>query len=58
MNTPRCADEDYIQFLIASPRVVSTTKAARVYPRDSGACDTGVNPYKRTEGKVNFSQWR
>lgn len=33
MNAPRCSDEDYIQFLLASPRAVSATEAARVQPR-------------------------
>ncbi len=37
MNTPRCADEDSIQFLIASPRVASATEAARVQPRHAAA---------------------
>jgi len=32
MNAPRCTDDDYIQFLIASPKVVSCTEAARVQP--------------------------
>jgi len=37
MNTPRCTDEEYIQFLLASPRMVSATEAARVQPRDVNA---------------------
>ena len=37
MNAPRCTDEDYIQFLIAAPRVVSATEAARVQPHDPHA---------------------
>ena len=32
MNAPRCTDDDYIQFLIASPKAVSCTEAARVQP--------------------------
>jgi len=32
MNAPKVKDSDYIQFLIASPRVVSGTEAARVHP--------------------------
>ena len=32
MNAPKVIDRDYIQFLIASPRVVSGTEAARVQP--------------------------
>jgi len=37
MNAPRCLDEDYIQFLIAAPRAVSATEAARVEPRHPNA---------------------
>ncbi len=37
MNTPRCADTDYIDFLVATPRAVSGTEAARVQPRRPGA---------------------
>ncbi len=32
MNAPKCQPEDYINFLVASPRVVSGTEAARVQP--------------------------
>lgn len=32
MNAPKVSPADYIQFLIASPRVVSGTEAARVHP--------------------------
>src|ERR1041384_3155558 len=32
MNTPKCEAEDYIQFLIASPRQFSCTEAALVQP--------------------------
>lgn len=32
MNPPRCTDEDYIQFLLATPGVCSATEAARVQP--------------------------
>jgi hypothetical protein len=32
MNGPKCQPEDYINFLVASPRVVSGTEAARVQP--------------------------
>jgi putative transposase len=32
MNAPRCIDDNYIQFLIASPGPVSCTEAARVQP--------------------------
>lgn len=33
MNPPKCHDEDYIQWLIASPKVVSCTQAAKASPR-------------------------
>lgn len=37
MNAPKVNATDYIQFLIASPRVVSGTEAARVHPeREAG----------------------
>jgi hypothetical protein len=32
MNPPKCSDEDYINFLIATPRQVSATEAARAQP--------------------------
>jgi hypothetical protein len=32
MNAPRCSAEDYIQFLLATPKVCSATEAARVQP--------------------------
>ena len=32
MSAPRCTAEDYIQFLLATPRVFSATEAARVQP--------------------------
>ncbi len=32
MNAPKCRPEDYINFLVASPRAVSGTEAARVQP--------------------------
>jgi hypothetical protein len=33
MNRQRCTDTDYINFLVASPRTVSGTEAARTAPR-------------------------
>jgi putative transposase len=33
MNKPRCTDTDYVDFLVATPRAVSGTEAARVQPR-------------------------
>lgn len=35
MNPPKCNDEDYINFLVATPRVCSGTEAARVQPEQS-----------------------
>lgn len=32
MNSPKVSPSDYIQYLIASPKVVSGTEAARVHP--------------------------
>lgn len=32
MNAPRRTGEDYIQFLLATPKVCSATEAARVQP--------------------------
>ena len=32
MNPPKCSDEDYINFIIATPRIVTATEAARVQP--------------------------
>jgi len=37
MNKPRCTDTDYIDFLVATPRVVSCVEAARVQPRHPAA---------------------
>jgi hypothetical protein len=37
MNPPKCRDEDYINFLIATPRQVSATEAARVQPEQERA---------------------
>ncbi len=35
MNPPKYPDEDYINFVIATPRVVTATEAARVQPEDA-----------------------
>jgi len=32
MNAPRCTPEDYIQFILATPKVCSALEAARVQP--------------------------
>jgi putative transposase len=34
MNPPKCTDEDYINFLVATPKVCSATEAARVQPEN------------------------
>lgn len=34
MNAPKCQPEDYIDFLVAAPRAVSGTEAARTQPGD------------------------
>ena len=37
MNPPKCSDEDYINFVIATPRFISATEAARVQGEDEKA---------------------
>jgi hypothetical protein len=37
MNRPRCTDTDYVDFLVATPRAVGGTEAARVQPRRADA---------------------
>src|SRR5512144_13696 len=37
MNPPKLSDQDYINFLIATPKVCSATEAARVQPEQSMA---------------------
>jgi len=37
MNPPRCTSIEYIDFLVATPRIVSATEAARVQPRRADA---------------------
>jgi putative transposase len=37
VNAPRCSEYDYIDFLIATPRVYSCTEAARVQPEEDDA---------------------
>jgi putative transposase len=37
MNPPKCSDEDYINFVIATPRSVSATEAAKVQPEEENA---------------------
>jgi putative transposase len=51
MNTPRCTDTDYVDFLVATPRAVSSTEAARVQPRrpDAPAHDAFTRLLHRLE---------
>jgi putative transposase len=35
MNTPKCSEQDYINFLVAAQRVFSATEAARSHPPDA-----------------------
>jgi len=35
MHSPQCKEEDYINCLIATPRQVSATEAARVQPEQA-----------------------
>jgi putative transposase len=51
MNRPRCTDTDYVDFLVATPRTVSGTEAARVQPRrpDAPAHDAFTRLLHRLE---------
>ena len=51
MNAPRCSELDYIDYLVASPRTVTCTEAARVQPprRDAPAHDTFSRLLYRTD---------
>jgi putative transposase len=51
MNKPRCTDTEYIDFLVATPRAVSATEAARVQPRrpDAPAHDAFTRLLHRLE---------
>ncbi|MDQ4122359.1 MAG: IS701 family transposase, partial [Acidobacteriota bacterium] len=37
MNPPKCSQEDYINFVIASPKQLTATEAARVQPESQNA---------------------
>ncbi len=37
MNPPKCSDEDYINFVIATPRRVSATEAATLQSEEKNA---------------------
>ncbi len=61
MNPPKVSDEDYINFIIATPRDVTATEAGRVQPESKNApalralllaCCRGLNQMpKRSFGK-------
>ena len=37
MNPPKCKETDYIDFIIATPRQITATEAARVQPEQAEA---------------------
>lgn len=37
MNPPKCTEEDYINFVIASPKQLTATEAARAQPESRNA---------------------
>jgi hypothetical protein len=51
MNPPKCNEEDYINFLVATPKVCSATEAARVQPEspDPAAHDAYTRLLHRLE---------
>jgi putative transposase len=51
MNPPKCNEEDYINFLVATPKVCSATEAARVQPEspDPAAHDAYTRLLQRLE---------
>ena len=59
MNPPRCKDEDYIQFLLATPKVCSAVEAARVGPArpDAPAHDAFTRLLHRVEPDA-VALWR
>lgn len=59
MNPPRCKDEDYIQFLLATPKVCSAVEAARVGPArpDAPAHDAFTRLLHRLEPDAE-ALWR
>ena len=68
MNSPKCTDEDYVQYLLATPHVVSAVEASRVHREvshdaftrlltrlepDPGELSREVEPYiSRTQGML------
>jgi hypothetical protein len=51
MNPPKCSEEDYINFVIATPKQLTATEAARVQPesRDAPAHDAFTRLLQRLE---------
>ncbi len=45
MNPPKVTDEDYINFIIATPRDVTATEAERVQPESKNAPAHDANCY-------------
>ena len=45
MNPPKCSEEDYINFVIATPRQVTATEAERVQPK---ATSSGTRCFHQT----------
>ena len=43
MNPAKCTAEDYINFVIATPRVVTATEAERVQPQSEKAPNLVLN---------------
>ncbi len=51
MNPPKCSDEDYINFVVATPKQLTATEAARVQPEslDAPAHDAFTRLLERLE---------
>lgn len=49
MNPPKCKEEDYIDFLIATQKAYSCTEAARVQPNESVSHDAILRMLHRQE---------
>jgi hypothetical protein len=59
MNLPKCSDEDYINFVLASPKQLTATEAARVQPesRNAPAHDAFTRLLQRLEPDAE-TLWR
>ena len=59
MNPPKCSDEDYINFVIATPKQLTATEAARVQPesKDAPAHDAFTRLLERLEPDAE-TLWR